>query len=191
MDTEDTACIRDCPNPPPPSGCTVDNAFKAEDHCHILRDTSGAFADCLSKMDSAQREGLFENCVFDACNLDNYIDIVCRHAASLSRVCSDNYGMSITWRTEAFCPMECPENMEYKPCGDPCLPSCMDLEGENCGDLGPCQEGCFCQSGFVFDGEICISSDSCGCEVPDIGIFINVSNTDTTEFRYLTINFKC
>lgn len=65
--------------------------------------------------------------------------------------------------------------MEYRPCGDPCLPSCADPRGQNCGDLGPCTEGCFCKSGYVFDGKKCIPKSSCGCMIDSLGIFINVS----------------
>lgn len=66
--------------------------------------------------------------------------------------------------------------MEYQACGDPCYPTCSDRAGQNCGDLGPCGEGCFCKRGFVFDGkEDCIPESDCGCEVPDLGIYINVS----------------
>ena len=73
-----------------------------------------------------------------------------------------------------FVAMECGENMEYKPCGDPCMPSCSDIKGENCGDLGACGEGCFCKSGHVFDGKKCIPQSSCGCQIESLGIFINV-----------------
>ena len=67
------------------------------------------------------------------------------------------------------------ENMEYKACGDPCIPTCSDRDGANCGDLGPCSEGCFCKKGFVHDGkEDCIPATDCGCVVEDIGIYINV-----------------
>lgn len=78
--------------------------------------------------------------------------------------------------------MECDgKNMEYKPCGDPCMPTCSDREAANCGDLGPCGEGCFCKKGFVFDGEKdCISEDTCGCEVPELGIYINVCHVCPT-----------
>jgi len=54
------------------------------------------------------------------------------------------------------------------------MPTCGDQNGENCGDLGDCIEGCFCTSGYVFDGENCISTDQCGCLVPDFGFFVNV-----------------
>lgn len=81
--------------------------------------------------------------------------------------------------------MKCGENMEYKPCGDPCLPTCADRAGENCGDLGPCSEGCFCKKGFVYDGKSeCIPESDCGCEVPSLGIYINVS-MDQLEY-YVT-----
>ena len=43
LDEDDAKCIRECPNPPHPSGCDTENAFKAEEHCKILEDTNRAF----------------------------------------------------------------------------------------------------------------------------------------------------
>jgi hypothetical protein len=179
MDKVESTCVTQCPNPPPPTGCDVDSGFKAEDHCDILRSTSGPFKTCLASMSELQRDEIFDNCVYDACNLNNYEDIVCRHAASVAKVCTDQYDLKITWRSTSFCPMKCEgENTEYQACGDPCFPSCSDREGANCGDLGPCTEGCFCKKGFVFDGtKDCIPTSSCGCEVKAIGVYINVGDS--------------
>jgi len=102
---------------------------------------------------------------------------VCRHAASFSRLCSDAFAVTVYWRDSDFCPLECAENMEYQACGDPCLPTCTDTAGENCGDLGPCTEVCFCVSGYVYDGEKCIDSSNCGCLVPDFGFMVNVGES--------------
>ena len=66
--------------------------------------------------------------------------------------------------------------MEFKACGEPCVPTCTDLEGDDCGNLGACTEGCFCKEGFVFNQDgACIREEECGCLVPDEGIYINVS----------------
>ena len=67
--------------------------------------------------------------------------------------------------------------MEYKPCGNICLPTCSDLDGTGCGDMEGCEEGCFCKEGMVFDGVgKCFAKEKCGCEVPDQnGVYVNVS----------------
>ena len=75
--------------------------------------------------------------------------------------------------------MRCGEVMEYKPCGNICMPTCSDPEGKNCGDTGGCEEGCFCKEGMVYDGlNTCYADDQCGCKVPDQNnVFINVRIT--------------
>ena len=72
--------------------------------------------------------------------------------------------------------MRCGEVMEYKPCGNICMPTCSDPEGKNCGDTGGCEEGCFCKEGMVYDGlNTCYADDQCGCKVPDQNnVYINV-----------------
>ena len=54
-------------------------------------------------MSEAQRKEVFDNCVYDSCNLNNYEDIVCRHAKSLARICTDQYNLKISWRSANFC----------------------------------------------------------------------------------------
>jgi hypothetical protein len=65
--------------------------------------------------------------------------------------------------------------MDYQICGKSCLPTCSDPEGEQCADMGNCQEGCFCKDGLVYDGESkCIRPNQCGCAVPEQNVFVNV-----------------
>ena len=92
--------------------------------------------------------------------------------------------------SQCYTAMECGENMEYQPCGDACLPTCADRDGSTCGDLGPCGEGCFCKTGFVFDGQdSCIKDTNCGCVVPALGIYINVSIHTMTVRFYMTLHY--
>ena len=64
--------------------------------------------------------------------------------------------------------MTCPADMEYQECGDPCQPSCANLEGKKgkkCKSADKCEEGCFCKEGKVWDGHsACIDPEQCGCE---------------------------
>jgi len=65
--------------------------------------------------------------------------------------------------------------MEFKECGNPCLPTCSDPEGMNCGRIEHCEEGCFCKEGMIFDGEgKCLAAAQCGCEVPEQNVYVNV-----------------
>lgn len=72
-------------------------------------------------------------------------------------------------------PVKCGDGMEFKECGDTCMPTCTDPKGNNCADA-PCEEGCFCKDGLVYDGVgTCHSPDECGCQVPGSSDRINVS----------------
>ncbi|XP_077400930.1 zonadhesin, like isoform X2 [Vanacampus margaritifer] len=57
-------------------------------------------------------------------------------------------------------PTQCPPNAEYIECGPACFPTCME-PSTNCS--GPCINGCFCKSGFVFKGKHCVPLEKCGC----------------------------
>merc|ERR1711976_275652 len=178
IDKNEQSCIDTCPNPPPAPVCDGVNQQKAEEHCKILRDPNGPFKECLAAMDAAQKDSLFENCVYDACALKDYENTICTHAASTAKVCKTDKGITVSWRTADRCPMECGEGMEYKACGSSCMPTCSDRQGTGCGDTGDCDEGCFCKAGMVYDGEnSCIPESSCGCKVPDQGVFINVGES--------------
>lgn len=57
--------------------------------------------------------------------------------------------------------MKCPENSHYEVCADNWALTCPGLT-----DIVPptqeCTEGCECNEGFLFDGEMCIK-EKCGC----------------------------
>ncbi|ELU13115.1 hypothetical protein CAPTEDRAFT_27427, partial [Capitella teleta] len=56
----------------------------------------------------------------------------------------------------------CGKNMLFKKCGSNCRPTCADPDGSECSDE-PCQEGCFCYSGMIYDGVgACIKPEQCG-----------------------------
>ncbi|ELT96344.1 hypothetical protein CAPTEDRAFT_168416 [Capitella teleta] len=188
IDEDEKACSEECPNPipppPPVDPCLEDD--KAADHCAPLKDKNGPFKDCIAQMDEVQLEDMYMNCVYDACLLDDYVNPICEHGASMAMVCQAQFEITVTWRSEDLCAPDCGENMEFKPCGDACVPTCSDKTGENCGNLGPCTEGCFCKEGFVYNQDgACIKEEQCGCQVPGEDIFIPVGesyvNDDCTE----------
>jgi hypothetical protein len=184
IDEGEAACSAECPNPPPTPPpvppCMEDE--KALDHCEVLKDTNGPFKECIAKLDPVQVEDMFTNCVFDACYLNDYENPICEHAASMAMVCQGALDITVTWRSADRCTPDCGENMEYKACGDACVPTCSDQDGENCGALGPCTEGCFCKDGFVYDQNgNCIEPKECGCKVPGEDIYIQVGESYITE----------
>lgn len=56
---------------------------------------------------------------------------------------------------------ECPENEHYEKCGSACPATCS-----NYGRPGPacaqrCVEGCFCDKGYILDGQKCVKPKDC------------------------------
>ena len=54
-------------------------------------------------MNDAQRQDMFDNCVYDSCHLEDFETVVCGHAASMAMVCQNQFDYTVTWRTESFC----------------------------------------------------------------------------------------
>merc|ERR1711976_198495 len=180
IDENEEACGKECPVPP--TDCTNGATQESEDHCAPLRDPNGPFKECLKQMDEFQAKDLFDNCVYDSCHLQDFETVICEHASAMNQICNAMFSITVEWRDDDLCPIDCGENMEYKACGAPCVPTCTDLKGEECGDLGACTEGCFCKEGFVFDNEgKCIEEEECGCLHEEQGVYINVGESFITE----------
>ncbi|KAE8284232.1 Alpha-tectorin Precursor [Larimichthys crocea] len=57
---------------------------------------------------------------------------------------------------------DCPPNSHYDLCGSPCPSTCPSLSFPfTC--ITVCKEGCFCDDGFVLDGNRCVRPTDCGC----------------------------
>ncbi|ELU10221.1 hypothetical protein CAPTEDRAFT_141748, partial [Capitella teleta] len=184
IDEDDASCKETCPNPPEVDVCPDVQTQLAEAHCKPLTDPTGLFKDCLSKMEEDEKKILLDSCVYDSCHLNDFETVICTQMAAMARTCQSTYEVTVAWRSAVFCPMECGEGMEYKPCGNICMPTCSDRKGVNCGDTDGCEEGCFCKEGMVFDGVgTCFSEVECGCQLPDQGnVYINVSRSCSPAF---------
>lgn len=183
IDEDEAACSNECPQPPPPTPTCEDmKDQQALDHCAPLKDPNGPFKDCLAKMEQALIDDIFFNCVYDACSLKDYENPICQHGASMSQVCQGGFSVTVTWRGSTGCEPECGDGMVFKECGDACVPTCTDATGENCGNLGPCTEGCFCKDGLVYNQDgACVEPDDCGCKLPGTDIVIPIGESYTTE----------
>ena len=59
--------------------------------------------DCLAKMDNAQKQDLFDNCVYDSCHLNDFETVICTHGASMAMVCQNQLEVTVTWRSPSLC----------------------------------------------------------------------------------------
>ncbi|CAC5423642.1 unnamed protein product [Mytilus coruscus] len=78
----------------------------------------------------------------------------------------EDMGLSITWRRKYFCPLTCPENMDYTTSGSGCPATCVDPDAPITCRL-PNTEGCQCKEGFLLSGNECVPKEQCGCRGPE------------------------
>jgi len=135
--------------------------FRANDHCGILTDDEGVFADCIQRSPK-MAEAIFENCVQDSCQ-DNPQKALCASLEQLATFC-ETHDMYVDWRTEELCPMNCPAG-EYRRRTPGCTPTCGTLRWllPNARCTVRDREGCVCPAGQVLEGNQCIPVEDCGC----------------------------
>uniref|UniRef100_A0A8C0JFX7 VWFD domain-containing protein n=1 Tax=Chelonoidis abingdonii TaxID=106734 RepID=A0A8C0JFX7_CHEAB len=61
---------------------------------------------------------------------------------------------------KAFSSVSCPVNSHYEVCTNLCTTTCT---GDIMDCPETCAEGCQCDAGFFFDGQGCVTPESCGC----------------------------
>ncbi|XP_033106905.1 IgGFc-binding protein-like [Anneissia japonica] len=75
-----------------------------------------------------------------------------------------NIGIEVgVWRTEEFCPLNCPDGSSYKQCVSACQPSCTNPDQDPLACSTPCSEGCQCDEGYLLSDGVCVRSVQCGC----------------------------
>ncbi|KAJ8332875.1 hypothetical protein SKAU_G00417710 [Synaphobranchus kaupii] len=149
-----TGCGSECPDPD--KGKEPD----AEKACGILTSKEGPFAACHG---AVPPQGHFEECVLEVITWEQDGNAVCRHVQRYAAFCQANGIMIREWRTETFCSIDCPAKSHYELCADTCSSTCASLSMS--AKCASCQEGCQCDDGFVFDGDLCVPLESCGCVV--------------------------
>ncbi|XP_006893417.1 PREDICTED: mucin-5AC [Elephantulus edwardii] len=109
----------------------------------------------------------YEGCVFDQCHVTDS-DVVCSSLELYALLCASQ-GRCIDWRpyTNHTCPLTCPANKVYQPCGPVSQTYCY---GNNSAsvlavqDTGSSMEGCFCPPGMILfseNSDVCVPSDNC------------------------------
>ncbi|MEE6508123.1 hypothetical protein FKM82_019102 [Ascaphus truei] len=124
-----------------------------------------ALSDCHSLL---KLEFYILACMLDMCSCGGSKDpfCLCSTISEYSRQCSHAGGRPGDWRSDNFCPKQCPENMIYRESGSPCMSTCSHLEIRSL-----CEEhymdGCFCPEGTVLDdrtGSGCVPVTKCHCK---------------------------
>ncbi|XP_047450650.1 IgGFc-binding protein-like isoform X2 [Mugil cephalus] len=156
----------DCSNGGEEDDCDkkVEEEAKKSTSCGMISDPNGIFRPCHSAVSPGP---FFENCVYDMCATGGQSVALCQAIESYADMCAAA-GVSITWRNNTFCPLNCPHGSHYSSCGPACpLPSCQDPAGPGGSCSLPCVEGCFCDPGLILSGDKCVPFSECGCTDKD------------------------
>uniref|UniRef100_H2NYU0 Fc gamma binding protein n=1 Tax=Pongo abelii TaxID=9601 RepID=H2NYU0_PONAB len=163
----DSPCRLPTPCPPGSEGCNssgecppdLEKKYQKEEFCGLLSSPTGPLASCHKLVDP---QGPLQDCVFDLCLGGGNLSILCSNIHAYVSACQAAGGHVKPWRTETFCPMECPLNSHYELCADTCSLGCSALSAPpQCQD--GCAEGCQCDSGFLYNGQACVPIQQCGC----------------------------
>ncbi|XP_062342475.1 IgGFc-binding protein-like [Osmerus eperlanus] len=148
-------------------GCSGDQCPKCDDKkkvvfekdCSIITNPNGPFATCHTRIDPAS---YFRDCVYDVCLSKGDRHVLC-HSISAYTIDCQNLGVNIKeWRTDTFCPLNCPANSHYQVCSEICATPCPGLSDTiTCPTT--CAEGCACNPGHYFNGTGCVIPDQCSC----------------------------
>ncbi|KAM8953097.1 IgGFc-binding protein-like [Pelodytes ibericus] len=152
----DTSCSPGTDHTPE---CTEDekNTIASNSFCGLITDINGPFRACHAVVDPSD---YFGTCVYDLCELNLDLGILCSSLQSYAAACQSQ-GVTIEpWRNETFCPLQCPPNSHYEPCGPACPATCVN-PGSSCSL--PCVEGCVCNSGHILYDNKCVPTSQCGC----------------------------
>ncbi|XP_069463306.1 IgGFc-binding protein-like [Ambystoma mexicanum] len=133
-------------------------SYEGPKYCGILLNPHGPFAPCHTKINP---NAYFQDCVYDMCELEGGHKPLCEALESYVNECQDRNVTLGPWRNETFCPIVCPPNSHYEPCGSACPATCQDPRPGSCDH--PCVEGCHCNTGFVHNGDQCVKEKDCRC----------------------------
>ncbi|TRZ04176.1 hypothetical protein DNTS_007800 [Danionella cerebrum] len=154
----DLFCNDDCNGQCPSCSLNLQEEYKKD--CGVIAKTDGPFAVCHNTVDPRM---YVDNCVYDVCINNGIRSFLCATIQSYVGACmSAGIKIAGNWRTISNCPLDCPNNMHYEPCGTACAASCADRSAPDKCTL-PCVEGCQCNMGFVRSGDECVPVKKCGC----------------------------
>ncbi|XP_045148926.1 IgGFc-binding protein [Echinops telfairi] len=157
-----------------PGGCPVCSAqetapYESSQACGQLLDSQGPFAACHKVLNPSE---YFRQCVYDMCAQKGDVAFLCRSLAAYTAACQAAGVTLKPWRTDRFCPLQCPPHSHYSICTRSCQGSCAALSGPT-GCTTRCFEGCECDDRFLLSNGVCVPAGDCGC---------------THDGRYLPVN---
>ncbi|XP_074979118.1 IgGFc-binding protein-like [Caretta caretta] len=133
------------------------DVFRGRNYCGLLTDPDSPFAACHGVVSPSVYQS---NCLYDVCLGNGDSQVLCQSIHSYVTACQEAGAPIQPWRSASFCPVSCPANSHYEVCADLCTTTCS---GDIMDCPETCAEGCQCDDGFFFDGQGCVTLESCGC----------------------------
>uniref|UniRef100_A0A8C8S399 IgGFc-binding protein n=1 Tax=Pelusios castaneus TaxID=367368 RepID=A0A8C8S399_9SAUR len=153
-----TSCVDRCAG----NSCPVceerkKDVYKGQNYCGRLTDPNGPLAACH---DTINPSVYLSNCLYDVCLHNGDTQVLCQSIHSYVTACQEARVFLQSWRSNSFCPVNCPVNSHYEVCTELCSTTCA---GDIMDCRETCAEGCQCDFGFFFNGQSCVTLESCGC----------------------------
>ncbi|XP_029094684.1 IgGFc-binding protein isoform X2 [Monodon monoceros] len=147
-----------------PQGCPLCSAeetapYESLEACGRLQDAKGPFSACHAALSPSE---YFRQCVYDLCAQKGNSAALCRSLSAYTVACQAAGVAVKPWRTDSFCPLQCPAHSHYSICTRSCQGSCAALSGLT-GCTTRCFEGCECDDRFLLSQGVCIPVQDCGC----------------------------
>ncbi|XP_049323399.1 IgGFc-binding protein [Astyanax mexicanus] len=160
VEDNDLFCHDDCEGKCLSCPAELQEKYTEEKHCGLLAKPNGPFGNCHKVVDP---HIYMDNCVYDVCINKGIRTFLCDNMRTYAEACmTAGVKIDANWRVLSDCPLQCPENSHYEPCGTACPASCGDRDAPTkC--KSPCLEGCQCNPGFVLSDSKCVPVKQCGC----------------------------
>ncbi|XP_018421154.1 PREDICTED: mucin-6, partial [Nanorana parkeri] len=148
-----------------PCSMSISNELFAQTHCTVLVNKGTPFDACHSLVDP---EPYYKRCVYEACNYQETINLICSALGSYARACAGKGVQVKNWRTATNCTITCSGNQIYSDDTTSCGRTCLSLSNVQleCYPNDIPIEGCNCPLGFYLDDKHrCVSKSQCPCYV--------------------------
>ncbi|XP_059575337.1 IgGFc-binding protein [Alligator mississippiensis] len=152
-------CSEGCDGRCPVCDAAKKKPYQAVTSCGLITARSGPFQDCHSLVSP---DDYFHHCLHVMCAANGARETLCQSLQAYAATCQAEGATIREWRKDSFCPLSCPTNSHYELCTKTCDLTCASLTTPTkC--IRRCFEGCQCNTGYMFDGEACVSMGKCGC----------------------------
>ncbi|XP_033114357.1 SCO-spondin-like [Anneissia japonica] len=132
----------------------------AEYSCSLIK--QAVFAPCH---DVVNPEFYYESCVMDACACDTGGDCecMCTAIAEYAAICLSKH-VTVEWRSDGVCGIQCINSMHYNPSGSTCPDTCYNPDDLRiCSAWNSTVECCSCPQGSILHEGQCIAPQMCPC----------------------------